>query len=319
METIHVSDVYTTSQTYAGLDDPNEVLIFAIIDVIISLLGIPGNFLVIFAVSSSRKLQTSTNFFVANLAFSDLVTCLTMPFHAFTILNGRPPSDIVCKLVGGVFSISVGVSIFNLTLIAFNRAYLITKPRSQYDQLYSRKNIALMLICNWVYVTLAVCVPPAFNIGALGYTRRYRVCITDISHTMNFYYDLLKALLTAPFILILILCYVCIYFEVRKTTNASLHICNKNDQLQQQMRKRQIAVTKNLFIIVCIYISCVAPFFIVSVQPSIYHVIPWVLELALFNSCLNPFIYGFNHPQFKEVFSQALFCRFKKSIHLRGT
>ncbi|KAJ8024883.1 Melatonin receptor type 1C [Holothuria leucospilota] len=311
METIYASDAYTTSETYARLDDPKEPRILAIPLGIISLLGIPGNILVIFAVCSSRKLKTSTNFLVANLAFSDLVTCLTMPIHIFTILNGRPPLDSVCVLVGGVFSISLGASILNLSLIAVNRAYLITKPRSQYDQLYSRKKIALMLIFSWVYVTLAVSVPPAFNIGALGYEPLYRVCVTVISHTMNFYYNLLKAVVVAPFIFILILCYVYIYFTVQKTTNASLHMCNQNDQLQQQMRKRQIAVTKNLFIIVCVYTICVTPYFILSVQPSTYHLRPWLVTLALFNSCVNPFIYGFNHPQFKEVFRHILLANFK--------
>ncbi|KAJ8024373.1 Muscarinic acetylcholine receptor M4 [Holothuria leucospilota] len=163
--TIEPSNFWTTEKPYR-LDDPTQRLLVAIFTCTISFVGIPGNILVIFAVCISRNLQTSTNAFVVNLAFSDLITFLVLPFNTAALLEEEwPLPDSVCKLVSALTHISAGASIVNLALIAFNRYYLITRPRSKYDQLYGPRNMVLMITFSWLYVIAVIIVPPACDFG----------------------------------------------------------------------------------------------------------------------------------------------------------
>ncbi|KAJ8024372.1 Muscarinic acetylcholine receptor gar-3 [Holothuria leucospilota] len=126
-------------------------------------------------------------------------------------------------------------------------------------------------------------------------------------------------LLQIVFLIVVLVCYVIIYCYIRKKSKFACRSTrnenfpsqlNKADQsMQRQLQKRQIKVTKNLFIIVCAYICCILPFGVACVIPGSYVVIPWASMFFLLNSCVNPFTYGFNHPQFKDVFKHMFKCK----------
>ncbi|KAJ8024370.1 rhodopsin [Holothuria leucospilota] len=299
-------DSSTESPIYR-LDDPLQRLLLAIFTFLISVLGLPGNALVVFALLTSRKLQTSTNVFVANLAVSDFVTCLVLPLHSISLLSEKMPfPDPVCQAIGALTYITIGASIVNLALIGFNRFYLITRPRVSYDKLYSKRNITAMVVFSWLYITLLVIIPPTFGFGALGYSRRYRLCTVDNSHKFAFYFEMFRSMfLQILFLIIVLVLYLLIYLFLKRKS-----AFNKN--VSDEMQKRQAKVTKNLFFIVCAYIACVLPFGVTCVVPRSYVAIPWASMFTLVNSCVNPFIYGVNHPQFKEVFKCILTCRLRK-------
>ena len=74
--------------------------------------------------------------------------------------------------------------------------------------------------------------------------------------------------------------------------------------------KRQVEITKNLFYVVCAFVACLAPFAIALVIPPSDPAIPWTSMIVIFNSAINPIIYGAKHPHFKEVFRHMLRCRY---------
>lgn len=83
----------------------------------------------------------------------------------------------------------------------------------------------------------------------------------------------------------------------------------KSSQSQSTSYSRlEIQISKNLFIIFLAYILCLTP-------QSLCHVIScridenYTRHVVLYNSTLNPFIYGFKHPLFREVFIAILRCR----------
>ncbi|KAJ8024375.1 Rhodopsin, GQ-coupled [Holothuria leucospilota] len=314
---IQPTDLLTTDQSHIQ-DGHTERLIRAITIGVISLIGIPGNGLIIFAVFISRRLRTSTNIFVANLAFSDLVTCLVIPFNSIALLHDTWPfPESVCKLVGALTFIMIAASIINFALIAFNRYYLITRPRKLYDQLYSQRKIALMILFSWLYVILVVYVPPACGIGKIGYSQRYHVCTTETEHSEAIYYNIIRGVLIQLFFVTFVLvCYALIFRYVRNITKTSLSSFNKTDQMQRQLQKRQIKVTKNLFYTVCFYMFCFLPYGIACVIPNGHVAVPSTSLIGLLSSCVNPFIYGLSHPQFKDVVKSILSCKFR---HIEGT
>lgn len=313
---------YTLAMTESPgyrFEDPTQRLILAIITCITASIGIPGNILVMVAVSFSKKLQTKTNAFVVNLACSDLSTCLVLPFQVVALLNDEwPLADILCTIVAVIVWVGLGSSVVNLALIAFNRFYLITRSRTRYDRLYSRRNLVLMLATAWLIPFILVTVPPLCGLGGIGYSERYKICSSDSEHPLSDVYAFLSSVLVeVPCLIIIVTCYVKIYRFIR-AKNKDLFGDNplqntsadgKQSSSQSAAFKRQVKVTKNMFLVVCSYIVCIMPFAIACLIPPSYPAIPWVSVFLIANCCVNPIIYGLKHPQFREVFRHIMSCK----------
>ena len=210
----------TTEPHPFRFDDPVQRTILAVGIAIISALRIPGNALVVFAVVASRKLHTSTNAFVVNLAISDFISCAFVIFHSVAFFGDGfrlSESFRLCKVIGALTYITFGASIMNLALIAANRYVLITRSRSSYDKLYSRGGTCLMIFFAWLYVVVVATLPPALNFGSLGFSPRYRVCTVDSEHPTAFYNEILRSmLLQFPCLVVIIASYCLIYRFLRK-------------------------------------------------------------------------------------------------------
>ncbi|XP_038073312.1 alpha-1A adrenergic receptor-like [Patiria miniata] len=308
-------------------EDPVQRIIIGCVYSLVAVVGFAGNFMVILAVILSRKLQTRTNAFVVNLAVADLVTCSTAPFTALALfsMNGWPLPLIVCSVMAGLFYTSLACSIMNLALIAINRFVLITKSSKTYRSVYTPKKIAAMLVFTWGYPAL-VCSFPLFGIGKWGYSEKYKTCTQDTSHETSDLFSLLGSALMYPIpLIILFVCYFKIYrhitnhmkklsgkgVELAETSNSSTASTKRLTRNRPaSFSKRQVEITKNLFYVVCAFVACLAPFAIALMIPPSDPVIPWTGMIIIFNSAINPIIYGAKHPHFKEVFRHMLRCRY---------
>ncbi|KAJ8042652.1 5-hydroxytryptamine receptor 4 [Holothuria leucospilota] len=314
------------SQGYV-FEDPTQRLIVAVIVCVVSLVGLPGNSLVMLAVLLSKKLHNRTNVFVVNLAFADFLTCLMLPFQAVALLHDSwPLSESLCTVVAIVMWAGLGSSVVNLAVIAFMRFYIITKPRKKYEKLFSKPAMTFMVIGAWLVPFLLIFVPPLFGLGRIGYSPRYRICSADSSHPLADIYAILSSVVVeCPGLIIIMVCYVKIYLFVRASSREvilrartqSMQMAKRPKQPPNQMEeavfRRQLQVTQNLFVVVCSYIICIMPFGLACVIPApTYPAIPWTSVLLMINSCVNPIIYGLKHPQFKEVFRPILTCSWMK-------
>ena len=134
------SDNGVTEYAYILEDYTQRVILYVILAVVV-FVGIPGNTLVILAVSLSRRLRSPTYWFVVNLAVTDLITCIFIPFHMVALLSrqGWPLPEWICAVSGGVSFICVTSSTTNLALIAFSRWYLLTKPLGSFQKVFQMK------------------------------------------------------------------------------------------------------------------------------------------------------------------------------------
>jgi len=92
--------------------------------VLVVVVGVFGNYLLLYVICRTRKMHNVTNFFIGNLAFSDMLMCVTcVPFTLAYAFNphgwafGRP----MCYLVFLIQPVTVYVSVFTLTAIAVDR------------------------------------------------------------------------------------------------------------------------------------------------------------------------------------------------------
>ena len=84
----------------------------------------------------------------------------------------------------------------------------------------------------------------------------------------------------------------------------------------KEISQQQIQITKNLFLVVCVFFICFGPigFVLLVGKPSpIVAYIAWCLHLlALINSAINFFIYASKHPDFKIVLGHMIRCSYSK-------
>lgn len=301
-----------------------------ILNVIEVLVGVPGNCLVIIAVLLSRKLQTALNAFIVNLAVADLVTCLVLTLHivgdwARYYFHSLEP---ICQVALSITHTCIGCGVFTLATIALNRFLLVLTPRSTYQQIFRPRHIVIWIILLWSISAMISILPPlAFNIGKLGFDLPTQSCLslTDFPTSKQYEHILVFGFYPVPLVIIIV-CYTGILIKVVKHNKRLKHnkepggesraTCSNERsefQIENTSRKEQIItpmeirVTKNFFFVFCAYVICLTPYAICSFTKCAIAAYTGAIVIA--NSVVNPFIYGLNHPIFREVFISFFKCR----------
>lgn len=91
---------------------------------LVVLVGIVGNYLLLYVICKTKKMHSVTNFFIGNLAFSDMLMCATcVPFTLAYAFNpqGWVFGKSLCYFVFLMQPMTVYVSVFTLTAIAIDR------------------------------------------------------------------------------------------------------------------------------------------------------------------------------------------------------
>ena len=306
----------------------------------LAIIGLFGNTLVIFSVITTKKLRTVTNILVVNLAFADNLACSILPFQIAGLLSqtGRYPiPEIVCAIVAGVTATSVCCSASNLVAIGFVRWYVITRSICGHQGLNTPKNIAKVVLIIWMESIALMIIPPALGVGTFGYYRYYGLCTlsdTNPLASVNFIFRgaiIITALILTLVFYGLILRHVLQHnkqfqdkFADDKATDSSSAETQQNkasSSTSQDSRspmikaiiQKEIEITKNVFIVVCLFIIC-------FVAQGVNFVIPGASLSALYgfmimmaNSVVNPIIYGLKHPNFQEAFKRIL-CRRRRPL-----
>lgn len=79
--------------------------------------------------------------------------------------------------------------------------------------------------------------------------------------------------------------------------------CTTNSEVLQ---RQQLAITKNLFLVLVTYLVSVSPHILCEIADAPYYIILHTRMLVACNSCLNPIIYGMKHPHFRQVFKSII-------------
>ena len=102
-----------------------------------------------YVVLVSRRMQTVTNFYIANLALSDVVLalfCIPFQFRAALIQRWDLP-EFMCQFCPFMQTLSVNVSVWTLVAICIDRYQAIIKPLAKKQ---SKKTARLVIVLIWV-------------------------------------------------------------------------------------------------------------------------------------------------------------------------
>jgi len=321
------SQVTSHSQGTSPYDVPVEmVVLLSIFYGAISLVAVLGNSLVIIIVVTSRRMQTVTNYFIANLALADVVIglfAIPFQFQAALLQRWNLPY-FMCPFCPFFQNLSVNASIFTLTAIAVDRYKAIIYPLSNHA---SKQRTKIILACIWL-VALGLAIPQAvaFRVyevkdessGVINAT--VPQCLPFNTYAQFFAVYTWALCFVQYFVPLVIIGFAYLRISVvlwgSKTPGAA------QDQRDEIVLKNKKKVVKVLIMVVILFTLAWLPlqaYYIgAEIFPSInsfkYINILWFCAhwLAMSNSCYNPFIYVICHDKFKREYRVRFKCCFKE-------
>ena len=148
-----------------------QLSIFAFVFV----LGVWGNIVVIVTIFTHKPLRSASNYFIANLAVSDLGgLCLSMPLAALQHFVDWPFGDFACRFVSPLKDLFLNVSMITLTAIAIDRYVHIAHP---FAAKLSHFKVKLVIAMIWLvdYLLVALPIAPVMRIQTIG--NGIRICV----------------------------------------------------------------------------------------------------------------------------------------------
>ena len=261
-------------------------LVTAIINIIASPLAVISNSLIVFAILTSSRLRTPSNFLIGCLALSDVLVGLTVQpgYICFRLMENQHRSVpcFVRVMYSNAFYICCGVSFMTLSAVSYERLVAV-RLRARYNDVFSGNRVLKFMAAIWV-----------LNVAL---TSLQWAGINQISRGIH-----------------LILWFLCLLISVVASIGISLILRRHHRQLHCQStifenirRRRELRLTRNILFIVGVYLLLNFPVLWVSLYHQIleqdiktYNHYSWTETLAFLNSCTNPLLCFWKNRQIRQ-------------------
>lgn len=275
---------------------------------LIFIVGLLSNTLALWVFSCGTQRRTSITVYMRNLALSDLLLSLCLPFRI--AFQNKSEPRIFCNVVGAFFYLNMYVSITFLSLISLDRYLKIIRPLQKFK--------IHTVACSTAASGLVWLVHLAFMMPFFFETREEGPCEYKCFHFRNKSTTAAAFNMTAVVIFfILLLLFLYFYGKIF----AKLHRVSSVNAQQLNKKTSMRAITKT-FVVLIIFIVCFTPYHIVRVpyilaQVEVISSLPWkqglhlanelVLCISALNSCLDPVVFFF----LSSSFRRAVLCTFQ--------
>nr|XP_006000357.1 PREDICTED: prolactin-releasing peptide receptor-like [Latimeria chalumnae] len=275
---------------------------------LVVLIGIFGNYLLLYVICKTKKMHNVTNFFIGNLAFSDMLMCATcVPFTLAYAFNPRGWifGKFMCYFVFLIQPVTVYVSVFTLTAIAVDRYYATVHP------LKKRISISICVyVLAGIWLLSCILVTPAI-------THTYHVEFQEEGFTIceEFWMGKEKEHLAYAYST-LIITYILplsaislsyIFISVKLKNRVVPGHPTQSQTESDRIRKRKIF--RLIVLVVAAFGICWLPIHVFNIIRDIdinlinkhYFLLIQLLchWFAMSSSCCNPFLYAWLHDRFR--------------------
>lgn len=278
--------------------------------------SVVGNILVAVVVFRVRSMRKAVNFFIVNMAISDLlITVVYMPRVMSILLVGykwlsRGITGLVfCKLVYFVHETALSVSIFSAVCISGERFLAVVRPFKSLAK--STKPARYLIAMTWI-VSLVMRVPillaneTAESCGKI-YCEFFLDKVFWSGSAVAYHKINLIGMYTTPFGVMVAL-YSATIVTLKRRDRPGNSIATENTQPSETMNKK---VSRMVLVVLSAFLLCWLLYFIISVLESYDIDIPcnvlyFRLFLAHFNCALTPVLYGLFSENYRREFKNVL-------------
>nr|XP_048276031.1 mu-type opioid receptor isoform X4 [Myodes glareolus] len=275
---------------------------------IVCVVGLFGNFLVMYVIVRYTKMKTATNIYIFNLALADALATSTLPFQSVNYLMGTWPfGTILCKIVISIDYYNMFTSIFTLCTMSVDRYIAVCHPVKALD-FRTPRNAKIVNVCNWL-LSSAIGLPVMF-MATTKYRHGSIDCTLTFSHPTWYWENLLKiCVFIFAFIMPVLIITVCYGLMILRLK--SVRMLSGSKEKDRNLRR----ITRMVLVVVAVFIVCWTPIHIyviikalITIPETTFQTVSWHFCIALgyTNSCLNPVLYAFLDENFKRCFRE--FC-----------
>lgn len=296
-------------------DEPGNITVVQLMCFpVIVTVGLIGNFLICVAVTKRRKLRT-IDYFVLNLAATDLATCIvSIPFDFVVILaNHWPFGFVLCKVVVPLQTTLMAVSVYTLLLMGWERHRVVMPPFK--PNLNGKNTLAILFV---VWIASIALVGPYFTIHDIKKSAdgtiqcREKDWPSGGAKTFTLVIFILLYLLP---LLAIMLNYIRIgqklWTDIQRMRRVIGERRGSRKPLIQARAHRNMRIVKILVLVVIAFAVCMAPNHVMwlwhdfgsgSSFPHFESILVFCHLLVYSNSAINPFIFVFLHSRYCKTF-----------------
>lgn len=296
------------NETYYELDNelaspvyketlPIYVIFMLVLYTIIFIVGFFGNCIVIYGVMQQGLNKTTSSFFIANLALSDLaVLVLSLPVGLLQELASWPFGELACKIFYPLGDVFLLVSIMTLSVISFDRYRAVVMPKKR----FSKTQTKLVIVAIWIISYLICGLPTSFLLKLITTNEGVKFCYpfwpTKLQRRVHMI--IITIIVTIP-LFIIAYSYIRIVRTLWRVRVIHKNVVGLTKESHARLEKKRKLV-KMLILIVFAFTICSLPYIIYTLflefafdkEKQVEMEIGLVVVLSLFytNSAVNPLI-----------------------------
>ena len=271
----------------------------SVLSIVMAPIIVLGNLLVLLAVWKDplKKLRSSpSNFILVSMALADLsvglVVCPITAYWGWVIFD-KNTSPFGLSVIFAINVFSVNVSFGHIFLLTVDRLFAVVTPLEYRFKITNKRVLVACCVC-WMYFV-------AFGCSFLMLRDYFAIMVTIYN------VQLLSILLS------ILIMYAVIMFHFHRYSKTIEKEQRHSIDSRLMILKRERNLFKAIAIVICAFLICYMPWFIV--QLLIYLCKPCHPHLALLmiffgfsgtltcaNSFLNPILYSWRLPKFRETF-----------------
>ena len=249
------------NQTYVPYQNRVETYLVPAIFLVIFIVGLLGNGTIVYIFFRNKSMRTVPNTYIISLAIGDLtIIVVALPFvSTIYTFETWPYGEVVCKLSEFSRDISIGVTVFTLTMLSAERYAAIIQPMKFISN--QNKTIAINVII-WL-MSVIIAIPGAYTSFVweviISNNKSILVCYPFPEELGEWYPKIvvfLKFLLYYAIPLIMIASFYTLI--ARHLIESARNPIGKNDTHYRQLRGRK-KISKIVLGLVVIFAICFFP------------------------------------------------------------
>ncbi|XP_030758668.1 substance-K receptor-like [Sitophilus oryzae] len=284
------------------------------------MIGLIGNFWVIYVLKSNRYIRTPTNLIVGNMAVADSLSLLMHPCFIFVYdyFQNYQLGSIGCKGEGPLECSILMASVISMSAITYDRLISILLPN---ETRINQTKAKIVIFCTWL-IGIVLSVPLA--IFRTYKERQWKnfdetYCTENVVVINVYWYVIITVLVWLP-LSIQIICYSAIFIKLNRYEKMLV----KSFSNHQLGYKKSAA--KMMFIVILTFMVCRIPYtaFIIyrhsllkskkiassasvtNLVNGLYHTLWFTSKyLLIVNAALNPLIYSATNISFRNAFKKT--------------
>lgn len=305
-----LNDSYDYSYDH-GVCDKEAVRSFAgvflpVIYALALVVGLAGNALVVVVYTSRLRLRTLTDVCILNLAISDLLLLLTLPFWAADAIHGWKLGSAACKITSFLYSTNFSCGMLLLACISVDRYRAVAQSATGRTGTGCGVRRQWLLVCVVLWAVASFLGLPELVFSTVKHSHHRMSCTAvyppSMARPAKAALELLEVILRflLPF-LVMVVCYCWVGRALsqaagvrreRKWRALRVLLAVVAVFLLTQLPYNMVKLCRALDIIYILVTDC-------NVSKSLDHALQVTESLALTHACINPVLYAFIGSSFR--------------------